>query len=122
MAGDRTAGQRLVTGDAVNTAARLEQTARTGEIVIGERTYDLVALALVDETDSPIWRADVRMAVARALGPDRREEAVTMAREALAFAERKGADVLAKAASELLTDLERSALSRSERRPVGPAG
>ncbi|HEX6399296.1 MAG TPA: adenylate/guanylate cyclase domain-containing protein, partial [Actinomycetota bacterium] len=41
VAGDRTAGQRLVTGDAVNTAARLEQTASAGEILIGERTYDL---------------------------------------------------------------------------------
>ena len=42
VAGDPTTGQRLVTGDAVNTAARLEQAAPANEILIGELTYDLV--------------------------------------------------------------------------------
>jgi class 3 adenylate cyclase/tetratricopeptide (TPR) repeat protein len=42
VAGDVTAGQRLVTGDAVNTAARLEQNAPTCEILLGEPTYRLV--------------------------------------------------------------------------------
>src|SRR4029078_12009446 len=36
VAGDPAAGQRLVTGDPVNTAARLEQAAPTNEILIGE--------------------------------------------------------------------------------------
>ena len=40
VAGDR-GNQRLVTGDAVNTAARLEQAASPGEILIGERTFEL---------------------------------------------------------------------------------
>jgi predicted ATPase len=41
IAGDASLGQRLVTGDAVNTAARLEQAAGPGEIVIGGLTYRL---------------------------------------------------------------------------------
>jgi class 3 adenylate cyclase len=39
VAGDPTQGQRLVTGDVVNVAARLEQAAPTLEILIGEPTY-----------------------------------------------------------------------------------
>src|SRR5207247_7876287 len=42
VAGDVTAGQRLVTGDTVNTAARLEQAAPATEVLIGEPTYRLV--------------------------------------------------------------------------------
>ena len=39
--GDAASAQRLVTGDTVNTAARLEQAAAGGEIVLGELTYRL---------------------------------------------------------------------------------
>jgi class 3 adenylate cyclase len=46
VAGDSSGGQALVTGDAVNTAARLEQAAGTGEILLGEPTYQLVAGAV----------------------------------------------------------------------------
>jgi class 3 adenylate cyclase/tetratricopeptide (TPR) repeat protein len=42
VAGDPTTGQRLVTGDPVNTAARLEQAAGTCEVLLGELTYRLV--------------------------------------------------------------------------------
>jgi class 3 adenylate cyclase/tetratricopeptide (TPR) repeat protein len=42
VAGDPSAGQRLVTGDAVNIAARLEQAAAPGEILLGEPTFRLV--------------------------------------------------------------------------------
>ena len=42
VAGDPSAGQRLVTGDAVNVAARLEQAAEPGEILLGEPTFRLV--------------------------------------------------------------------------------
>jgi tetratricopeptide (TPR) repeat protein len=41
IAGDASTAQRLVTGDAVNTAARLEQAAGSGEIVLGNLTYRL---------------------------------------------------------------------------------
>jgi class 3 adenylate cyclase/tetratricopeptide (TPR) repeat protein len=42
VAGDPTAGQRLVTGDAVNVAARLEQAAGEGEVLLGDLTHRLV--------------------------------------------------------------------------------
>ena len=42
VAGDPVAGQRLVTGDAVNVAARLEQAAGPLEVLVGESTYRLV--------------------------------------------------------------------------------
>ncbi len=54
VAGDPTAGQRLVTGDPVNTAARLEQAAPTNEILIGELTYRLVREAVEVEQVAPL--------------------------------------------------------------------
>jgi class 3 adenylate cyclase/tetratricopeptide (TPR) repeat protein len=42
VAGGPGAGQRLITGDAVNVAARLEQVAAPGEIVLGAKTHRLV--------------------------------------------------------------------------------
>ncbi|MBA2632264.1 MAG: AAA family ATPase [Chloroflexi bacterium] len=42
VAGDAGAGQRFVTGDAVNLAKRLEEAAGTGEVVIGGATHRLV--------------------------------------------------------------------------------
>jgi class 3 adenylate cyclase/tetratricopeptide (TPR) repeat protein len=46
VAGDITEGQRLVTGDTVNVAARLEQAAGAGEILLGDLTYRLVRPAV----------------------------------------------------------------------------
>jgi class 3 adenylate cyclase/tetratricopeptide (TPR) repeat protein len=54
VAGDPSQGQTLVTGDAVNTAARLEQAARAGEILIGEPTYRLVRDAVVAQPLEPV--------------------------------------------------------------------
>lgn len=54
VAGDVTAGQRLVTGDAVNVAARLEQAAPELEILIGETTYRLVKDAVLVEALDPL--------------------------------------------------------------------
>jgi class 3 adenylate cyclase/tetratricopeptide (TPR) repeat protein len=42
VAGEPTPGQRLVTGDTVNVAARLEQAAPPFEVLLGEPTYKLV--------------------------------------------------------------------------------
>ena len=49
VAGDGTGGQMLVTGDPVNVAKRLEEVARTGEILIGDDTRRLVENAVLLE-------------------------------------------------------------------------
>lgn len=54
VAGDPSSGQTFVTGDAVNLARRLEQTAGAGEIVIGEATYALVRDAVTAAPLEPI--------------------------------------------------------------------
>jgi predicted ATPase/class 3 adenylate cyclase len=54
VAGDPTTGQRLVTGDTVNTAARLEQAAPALEILVGEPTYRLVRSAVTVEAVEPL--------------------------------------------------------------------
>ncbi|MEO8252465.1 MAG: adenylate/guanylate cyclase domain-containing protein [Chloroflexota bacterium] len=67
VAGDVAAGQRMVTGDAVNVAARLEAAAAPGEILMGEETHALVhdavtaepipALSLKGKSEPvPAWR------------------------------------------------------------------
>jgi class 3 adenylate cyclase/tetratricopeptide (TPR) repeat protein len=54
VAGDASARQKLVTGDAVNVAARLEQTAGPGEIMLGDDTYQLVRDAVRVEQLEPL--------------------------------------------------------------------
>ena len=49
VAGDPVAGEALVIGDAVNVAARLEQAAAPGEILVGAATHRLVRNAVVVE-------------------------------------------------------------------------
>src|ERR687891_98082 len=46
--------ERLATGDAVNVAARLEQAAQPGEILIGEQTFALVRDAVEAEAVEPL--------------------------------------------------------------------
>jgi class 3 adenylate cyclase/tetratricopeptide (TPR) repeat protein len=53
VAGEPHADDRIVTGDTVNVAARLEQTADPDEIVIGGATYELVRNAVVVEPIGP---------------------------------------------------------------------
>jgi predicted ATPase/class 3 adenylate cyclase len=54
VAGDPTTGQRLVTGDTVNVAARLEQAAPALEVLIGAPTYRLVREAVEVEEVEPL--------------------------------------------------------------------
>ena len=54
VAGDPTADQRLVVGDTVNVAARLEQAATENEVLIGEPTYRLVRNSVQVEPVEPL--------------------------------------------------------------------
>jgi predicted ATPase/class 3 adenylate cyclase len=54
VAGDPSTGQRLVTGDAVNVAARLEQAAGEQEVLLGELTYRLVRDSVEVEEVEPL--------------------------------------------------------------------
>jgi class 3 adenylate cyclase/tetratricopeptide (TPR) repeat protein len=54
VAGDASSHQAIVTGDAVNVAARLEQAAPPGEILLGELTHRLVRDAVRAEPTEPL--------------------------------------------------------------------
>jgi class 3 adenylate cyclase/tetratricopeptide (TPR) repeat protein len=54
VAGDATAGQLLVTGDAVNVAARLQQAAEAGEVLIGRDTYLILRDGVQGEPVEPL--------------------------------------------------------------------
>jgi class 3 adenylate cyclase/tetratricopeptide (TPR) repeat protein len=80
-------GERLVTGDAVNVAARLEQAAQPGEVVVGESTLALVQgaveveqleqLELKGKTDAVSAYRLLRVREA----PERRHEGLFVGRE-----------------------------------------
>ena len=54
LARDPTQGESLVVGDAVNVAARLEQAAAPGDVLVGEATWALVGHAAHGEQLAPI--------------------------------------------------------------------
>jgi len=54
VTGDPASGQRLATGDTVNVAARLEQAAHDGEVLIGETTWRLVKDTVIVEPTEPL--------------------------------------------------------------------
>ncbi|MGZ4253350.1 MAG: adenylate/guanylate cyclase domain-containing protein [Solirubrobacteraceae bacterium] len=54
LVGNRSRGQEVMIGDAVNVAARLEQTAQPGQILIGDATYRLVRDAVSATAVGPL--------------------------------------------------------------------
>jgi class 3 adenylate cyclase/tetratricopeptide (TPR) repeat protein len=54
VAGDPSSGQAFVTGDAVNVAARLEQAAGPDQILLDERTFELVREAVRADATGPL--------------------------------------------------------------------
>ena len=80
--------ERLATGDAVNVAARLEQAAQPGELLLGEETYLLVREGVEAEPAPPVeakGKADplpaYRLLSVQAEAPARRHEAPMIGRE-----------------------------------------
>ena len=68
VAGDATSGQSLAVGDAVNVAARLEQAAEPGEILVGRATYRLVRDAVeFDDPEELQLRGEPAVSAARRL-------------------------------------------------------
>jgi class 3 adenylate cyclase/tetratricopeptide (TPR) repeat protein len=104
VAGDLTGGQRLVTGDTVNVAARLEQAAPEMQVLMGESTYRLVRDAVDVEVLEPLElkgkaervRAYLLLGVRGAQGYARRQDAPMVGRtaelESLAGAFREARD------------------------------
>ena len=90
VAGDASLGQRLVSGDTVNVAARLEQAAGPGEVLLGDLTYRLVRGAvLVDPVEpltlkgkaEPVPAYRLNSVRDRAEGFERRSDAPMIGRE-----------------------------------------
>jgi predicted ATPase/class 3 adenylate cyclase len=89
VAGDAGQGQRFVTGDAVNVAARLEQAADPGEILLGATTHRLVrdevrcgpAAAVEARGKSAPIRAYRLLSAGRARGDGRRFESPMVGRQ-----------------------------------------
>jgi class 3 adenylate cyclase len=80
--------ERLATGDAVNVAARLEQAAQPGEVLLGEETYRLVRAAVEAEPAPPVeakGKSDPlsaqRLLSVQADAPTRRHDAPMIGRE-----------------------------------------
>jgi hypothetical protein len=79
--------ERLATGDAVNVAARLEQAARPGEVLIGEETLGLIREAVDVEAVEPLvlkgkaQRVCAYRLLAAREAPGRRHEARFVGRE-----------------------------------------
>ncbi len=113
-----TSAQTLATGDAVNVAARLEQAASTGEILIGVDTFRLVRDAVAVESVEPL--------TAKGKAERIRAFRLLSAEGAEGMVRRFDVPMIGRA-NELLT--MKQALDRAERRRgcevltvIGPAG
>lgn len=90
VAGHASRGPRFVTGDAVNVAARLEQAARSREVLMGQLTYALVRDFAEVEEIAPLAlkgksqrvRAYRLLGVKSAAAPRRRQELAMVGRAA----------------------------------------
>jgi class 3 adenylate cyclase/tetratricopeptide (TPR) repeat protein len=102
--------ERLATGDAVNVAARLEQAAQPGEVLLGERTFQLVRDAVDAQPVEPLelkGKAETVPAhrlVAVREAPERRHEARFAGRaEELELLRQAWHPVVAEGRCELVT-------------------
>jgi predicted ATPase/class 3 adenylate cyclase len=123
IAGDPNRAQSFVVGDAVNVAARLEQAAHPGEILIGEATYNLVREAVSAQAAGPLtlkgkpdpvlaWRLlEVKPG---ALGWTRRLDSTLVGREQeLIVLEQSFDRVAEKGASELISVMGAAGVGKS---------
>jgi class 3 adenylate cyclase len=123
IVGDTAVGQRLATGDAVNVAARLEQTAPPKGILLGEATFALVRDAVVVEPITPLLLKGkgepmpafrLEAVHRRAEGVSRRLDAPLVGREAeLKATERAFARVIERHTCQLLTILGEAGVGKS---------
>ncbi|MET0608227.1 MAG: adenylate/guanylate cyclase domain-containing protein, partial [Gaiellaceae bacterium] len=103
--------ERLATGDAVNIAARLEQAAQPGEVLLGEETHGLVRAAVNAEAVPPLeakGKAERlvahRLLSVQAEAPARRHDAPMIGREGQrALLENAFANVVSERACHLFT-------------------
>jgi len=93
VAGDPSLGSTFVTGDAANTAARLQTAADPGQILIGEATYRLTRDAVTVEHVAPLVLKGKRQAVTA-------HRLITVAKGAEAIARRLDGPMVGRA-SEL---------------------
>jgi class 3 adenylate cyclase/tetratricopeptide (TPR) repeat protein len=116
-------GQALIVGDPVNTAARLEQMAEPGEILIGRDTYWLVHDAVMADSVGPLelrgkaaavpaWR--LLGVIARAAGWNRRGDSPLVGREVqIARLEETFARVVDAGTCELVTVMAPAGVGKS---------
>jgi class 3 adenylate cyclase len=113
--------ERLATGDAVNVAARLEQAAQPGEVLLGEETYRLVRAAVEAEPTPPVaakGKAEPlsaqRLLSVHADAPTRRHDAPMIGRERQrTLLEDAFANVVSENACHLFTVLGAAGVGKS---------
>jgi class 3 adenylate cyclase len=112
VAGDASSRETFVTGDPVNVAARLEQAAGPGEVLLGERTYRLVGDAVTAEEVEPLKAkgktdpvAAFRLLEASGVGPVPRRSGTPFAgrEEQLSLLEREFETAVERGACRLVT-------------------